>query len=256
MPSRLIALINTNRVNPIAVAPYALDVLATSLASAGFTPEVVDLTFQLGSWREVLRAYFAAHEPLLIGVTIRTMETTSAQDQKVFLPDHLEMIEEIQRGSRAPMILGGSAFSMAPIGLTRYFRAKYAVTGPGERVLVELADALLHGRPVDSIEGLIINEGHRVYQVEQARPAEKLVALRGTRLYNQTSPLNETTAYERGAGWVDNLRYYRESGLVAMLFKNGCSFECVSCGEYVAKGRRMVARSIAATVDEIEQLTA
>jgi tryptophan 2-C-methyltransferase len=254
-PNRLVTLINTNRVNPIAVAPYALDVLATSLAHAGFLPDVVDLTFQLDSWREVLRSYFATRAPLLIGVTIRNMDTNSAQDQKVFLPDHLEMLEEIQRCSPAPIVLGGAAFSMAPVGLTRYLRAQYAVAGPGEQVIVELADALLHGRSADAIEGLIVNDGQRVYQVPQTRPAEKLVSLRGKNLYNQTSPLNARTSYER-VGRVDNRRYYDESGLVAILFKNGCSFECASCGEYVAKSRRMVARSVSATVDEMEQLTA
>jgi radical SAM superfamily enzyme YgiQ (UPF0313 family) len=252
-----VALVNPNRVHPV-VAPYALDILATSLTAAGFTPVVVDLTFA-DDWRAVVREFFATHDPLLVGVTIRNVDTNSGQDQHVFLPQHLEIVQEIRRCSTAPVVVGGAAFSTMPIGLTRYFGAEYGVAGPGEGVIVDLARALAAGGSADALEGLIVNTGDDVRQVPQTVPFERFVQLREMSLYNQTSAIETDTPYRRDAGTpdrVDNRLYYDRGGLGIVLVKNGCGFECLHCQEFAAKSRRMITRATDATVDEVERLCA
>ena len=53
MSRGLVTLVNPNKVYP-PVAPYALDVLTTSLEQAGFAVEVLDLTFHREDWKSFL----------------------------------------------------------------------------------------------------------------------------------------------------------------------------------------------------------
>lgn len=58
----LVLLVNPNKVHP-PIAPYALDVLTTSLEAADFEVEVVDLTFHREDWKTCLSEYFGARSP-------------------------------------------------------------------------------------------------------------------------------------------------------------------------------------------------
>lgn len=58
----LVLLVNPNKVHP-PIAPYALDVLTTSLEAADFEVEVVDLTFHREDWKSYLCEYLGARSP-------------------------------------------------------------------------------------------------------------------------------------------------------------------------------------------------
>ena len=128
----LVTLVNPNFVRP-GVTPYAVDILATHLEVAGFEVDVLDLTFRRDDWG--LEAYFADHEPLLVGVTLRNAGSVQPQEQRVFLPDHLAVIDRVRELTGAPIVLGGAGFSTMPYAALEYFRAPFGVKGPGELVL-------------------------------------------------------------------------------------------------------------------------
>src|SRR5215471_4700130 len=100
----LVTLVNPNFVKP-GVAPYALDILCSYLEAAGFDAEVLDLTFRESDWG--LAEYFAERDPIAVGVTIRNVGTVQPQEQRVFLPDHLAVINAIRAETSAPIVLGG-----------------------------------------------------------------------------------------------------------------------------------------------------
>ena len=104
--TRLVTLVNPNFVWP-PVTPYALDILTTHLEAAGFDVDVLDLTFDREHWG--FEEYFAAHRPLLVGVTLRNAGSVQPQEQRVFLPDHLAVIDAIRALTDAPLVLGGAA---------------------------------------------------------------------------------------------------------------------------------------------------
>ena len=243
-PTRLVTLVNPNFVWP-PVTPYALDILCTHLEAAGFEVDVLDLTFRRERWR--LDEYFAAHDPMLVGVTLRNAGSVQPQEQRVFLPDHLAVIDAIRRLTGAPIVLGGAGFSSMPYAALEYFKTPFGVKGPGERILCDLADALASGRSAETVPGLLLWDGSTVR-------ASASDASGGNTLGSEMS-----TVYRRRSGApnrVDNRRYYDRGGLGNVLTKNGCPFACNHCVEPDAKGSSMTLRSVAAVVDELESLAA
>jgi len=257
MPNRLVTLVNPNKIHP-AITPYALDILTTSLEDSGFEVEVLDLTFRRTEWRAAVHEYFGRRRPLLIGVTIRNTDTIYPQEQKVFLPEHREIIDEIMAVSDAPVVGGGVGFSSMPHALVDYFGIAFGVKGPGEVTICRLADALVNGESPHGVPGLIIRTRGGVSRVSgegvwvpNGAPAHQLEG--------RAELVNRTTAYRRRSGnrlRVDNLEYYRRGGLGNILTKNGCPFACTHCVEPDAKGNQFARRAVVGVVDEIESLCA
>ncbi|WP_036374472.1 tryptophan 2-C-methyltransferase [Micromonospora sp. ATCC 39149] len=252
MSNGLVVLVNPNLVHP-PIAPYALDVLTTSLEAAGFEVAVLDLTFHRDDVASVLRGYLTEHRPLLVGVTIRNTDTVYALERRPpFLVGHREIIEEIRRLTDAPLVVGGVGFSTMPHALVDYFNVEYGVRGPGEVVICELAAALRAGRPPSSVPGLLVNEGGgRVVRT----PAPAGTPDGGSMVWQ----VNRVSPYVRRSGVplrVDNLAYYRSGGLGSILTKNGCPYRCAHCVEPNAKGTSFAGRDTAAVVDEMEMLLA
>jgi tryptophan 2-C-methyltransferase len=257
----LITLVNPNKIHPT-VTPYALDILATSLEQAGFDVAVVDLNLQRDTWREALTEHFRNHRPLLVGVTVRNTDTIYPQEQKVFIGEHREIINEIRRLSDAPIVAGGVGFSSMPFALVDYFGIDFGVKGPGEILICRLAEALATGRAPRDIPGLIINEGAgKVTRMAADAATGDGATLLGAAGFGESRAwqANRVGAYTRRCGdptKVDNLEYYRRGGLGNILTKNGCPFTCSHCVEPDAKGNRFALRSVPAVVDEMESLVA
>jgi tryptophan 2-C-methyltransferase len=242
----LVTLVNPNFVQP-GVTPYALDILSSHLEAAGFEVEVLDLTFRGTDWR--FAEYFAARDPLLVGVTLRNAGSVQPQEQRVFLPDHLAVIDAIRAETAAPLVLGGAGFSSMPYAAMAYFDVPYGVKGPGEMILTDLAGALASGRSPETVRGLLLYDGRTV------RPSGGLPhPVAGATLGRQVE-----ARYRRRSGVpyrVDNREYYDRGGLGNILTKNGCPFACNHCVEPDAKGAVVNRRTAGTVVDELESLVA
>jgi tryptophan 2-C-methyltransferase len=262
MPRGLVTLVNPNKLQP-AITPYALDILTTSLEFHGFEVEVLDLTFRAAEWRAAVVDYFADRQPLLVGVTIRNTDTIYPQEQRVFLGEHKEIIDEIRANTSAPLVGGGVGFSSIPFAATDYLGLDYGVKGPGEEIICQLATALLDGTSPRTVAGLLVNEGPgrvtRVPVTQGRRPGVTGLLDRAGFGESRSWQVNRDTAYQRRSGdkyKVDNAEYYRRGGLGNILTKNGCPFGCSHCVEPDAKGGGFALRSVHAVVDEMEALTA
>lgn len=250
----LVTLINPNKIQP-GITPYALDILTTSLEQRGFTVEVVDLTFRREQWKQVLKEYFAARTPLLVGITFRNTDTIYPQEQRCFLEDHLEIVNEVKGLTLAPIIGGGIGFSSMPYALLEYFNIPFGVKGPGELIICDLAERLATGLAPQGVPGLLIYDGRQV-ELQVAEPeAVNLFVPRGP--YAGVPTVNQATPYNRRANTpfrVNNLEYYQKGGLGNILTKNGCAFSCTHCVEPNAKGHGFAKRTPSAVVDELEML--
>lgn len=261
MSRGLVTLVNPNKVYP-PIAPYGLDVLTTALEQAGFDVDVLDLTFRRDDWKSFLAEYFAERAPLLVGVTVRNTDTVYALEQRPFVGEHKEIITEVMRLSDAPVVGGGIGFSTMPFALVEYFDIDFGVKGPGEQILVDLADAVATGRDPATVTGLIRNTPEGVTRVPPP------VLRRSHGLSVPVSPtadgedrvwqVEKSGTYRRRSGQpykVDNLEHYRRGGLGSILTKNGCTYRCAHCVEPNAKGNRFARRDVAAVVDEMQSLT-
>ncbi len=253
----LVTLVNPNFIHP-PITPYALDILTTSLEAEGFAVEVVDLTFVRDDWRTALQHHFATHAPLLVGVSIRNTDTIYPQEQKVFLSEHREVVDEIASLTDAPIVAGGVGFSSMPFALVEYLKIAYGVKGAGEVTLCELADRLARGVEPTDVAGLIINDGATPRIVGERYGAAGQLRLPERSTTAGIDHVNRATPYRRHGGVpgrVDNIAYYEHGGLGNILTKNGCPFRCAHCVEPDAKGTRFARRDVTAVVDEIETLT-
>ncbi|MFJ1705019.1 tryptophan 2-C-methyltransferase [Kitasatospora sp. NPDC088346] len=262
MSRRPVLLVNPNKVHP-PIAPYALDVLTTSLEAAGFEVEVLDLTFHREDWKSCLAEYFAVRSPMLIGVTVRNTDTVYAFEQRPFVGEHKEIITEIKRLTDAPIVAGGIGFSTMPFALVDYFGIPYGVKGPGERIICDLADALVTGRDPATVAGLIRNTPQGVFRVPPAVLAVRHGVPAAPAAAGQFEPrvwqVDTAATYVRRSGApyrVDNLLYYQRGGLGGILTKNGCTYRCSHCVEPDAKGVRSGRREVASVVDEMQSLAA
>ncbi|MBK8258370.1 MAG: tryptophan 2-C-methyltransferase [Polyangiaceae bacterium] len=242
----LVTLINPNFVKP-GVTPYALDILCSHLEIEGFNVDVLDLTWTPDEWPSLIARYFADHRPMLVGVTLRNAGSVQPQEQRVFLPDHRSVIDEIRKATPAPIVLGGAGFSSMPYAAMEYFNVPYGVKGPGEILLCALANVLASGESPEAIAGLLLYDGKTV------RPA----AGGGHPVAGATLGRHVEARYMRRSGVplrVDNRVYYDRGGLGNVLTKNGCPFLCNHCIEPDAKGATVAVRTVPAVVDELESL--
>ncbi|WP_018681961.1 tryptophan 2-C-methyltransferase [Actinokineospora enzanensis] len=252
----LVTLVNPNKVHP-PIAPYALDVLTTALEEAGFTVEVVDLTFRRDDWGRCLTDYFARRQPMLVGITVRNTDTVYAFEQRPFVGEHKEIITAIRGLTPAPVAAGGIGFSTMPYALVEYLGVDFGVKGPGERILCDLADALATGRDPGTVTGLLRSTPEGV-ELTSPKPVPGTVALPLV-IPNSvgTWQVDGVSSYVRRSGdptKVDNAEYYRRGGLAGILTKNGCAYRCAHCVEPNAKGGRVGKRDISAVVDEMQSL--
>ncbi len=246
--SEVVTLVNPNQVQP-GITPYAIDVLTTHLEQAGFEVEVVDLTFTSGTWQSALQQYFEHRSPMLVGVSLRNTDTVVPQEQRTFLEDHRQIIDEIKQCSQAPIVVGGVGYSSMPHALLEYLEVPYGVAGPGELTLIRLAEAMRAKSPPEEVPGLLL------YDAEKVRPVSGPGLSMNAK---EWQTLNDGVAYSRrsAAPWrVDNRKYYDLGGLGNILTKNGCPLECVHCSEPYAKGQTLSRRTVKSIVDEMESLT-
>ncbi|MFJ5850247.1 tryptophan 2-C-methyltransferase [Streptomyces sp. NPDC092903] len=257
--SSLITLINPNKVHP-PITPYALDVLTTQLEQHGYTADVVDLCFTRDAWPELLEEYFTSHPaPLLVGMSVRNTDTLYAQQQRVFLPEHRQIVQKIRSLTASPLVGGGVGFSTMPFACVDYLGLEYGVKGPGERILVELADRLSARADPAAVPGLLVNQGNG--RVTRSPTPDPDTALGGVGEVgagqSRAWQVDTDSSYTRRSGdrWkVDNLGYYERGGLGNILTKSGCPYACAHCVEPDAKGTAFAKRSVHAVVDELTEL--
>ncbi len=228
-----VTLVNPNRMKP-GVAPIALDYLAESLAAAGHEVEVLDLCFS-EDWRGDVDAYFASHQPDLVGMTIRNTDDCYFASQDFFIPFYKDVVARIKAGTDAPIVLGGAGLSVAAKAVLQLTGADYAVVGEGEVALPRLASDPSDRSDKSDIPGLIY------------RMPNGLAVNRPRWMDMADLPI-------RTRRWLDNRRYFEEGGQAGIETKRGCDGTCIYCADPIGKGRTCRLRPPAHVVAEIKAL--
>ncbi len=232
--ARSVLLVNTNRIKP-PIAPLGLEYLAHALQRAGVSWRLLDLCFAHNP-EEALARELAQCEPLLVALTLRNTDDCYFATQHSFLGDVAALVRVARAQSAAPVVVGGSGYSVAPAGLLRRLGADFGIVGDGERALVQLAQALECAGDVAEIAGLVWRSGEEVH----------VSAPRWEEFGEESLPRDA----------VDNARYFREGGQGSVETKRGCPKRCVYCADPLSKGRRPRLRPPRAVVGEIRRLLA
>jgi radical SAM superfamily enzyme YgiQ (UPF0313 family) len=219
MSSRIL-LISTNRcASPDPVFPLGLAYVNAALRRAGHEVEWFD--YQVDSGVEGVISRF---RPDFIGVSLRNIDDVLIRRKETFFPDVVSLCEGIRKVTGAPIILGGSGFSIFPERLLELTGADYGIGGEGEEAFVQLVEAL-----------------------EKKQPVPKL--FRGS---VGSKPPPDLDLPDRPQRIVDY--YVRTSGMLNLQTQRGCSFGCCYCTYPVIEGRHHRRRSPESVAGEFELL--
>jgi len=228
----MLTLINTNRMTP-PIAPIGLDYLAGALGQAGIEVDIIDLALT-GKTQEALEAYFAHHEPELVGLSFRNTDDCFWPSGQWFVPELDATVRTLQRLTDAPIVIGGVGFSIFAEQILNRTGVDFGIRGDGEHPLLSLLEQLRGRRFFDQIEGLIWRDNGHVR----------------TNRSTWSGPLSLATV--RNA--VDNSTYFRRGGQVGLETKRGCNRNCIYCPEPFVKGTAARLRNPAEVADEVESL--
>jgi radical SAM superfamily enzyme YgiQ (UPF0313 family) len=230
-----VLLINANVLKP-AVAPVGLDYMADSLRAAGFEARLLDLCFE-PNIEGAIEAALEAGELGLVGITLRNTDDCFLASGKDFLPGFAEIVRLVREQTSAPVVVGGSGYSIFPLAILEATGADYGIAGDGEVALARLAAALASGGEIGDVPGLVWRADGEVKQNPPWRGS-----------------LAELPRRERSL--LDNERYLREGGQAGVETKRGCDRGCIYCADPLGKGRQVRARTPAQVADEFETLLA
>ena len=245
-----ILLVSANREHlPDPIFPLGLAYVAAAVKKAGYEVDVADLCFGRHPLKQ-LRAQVARFQPQVIGLSLRNVDNAAYPLTVDYLALHREVVDALHDASNAPVVLGGSGFSILPQAYMHELDGDWGIAGEGERAFVALLHALEQGRDPSSIAGVISpspNSRHffsRTFLTETAS-APAIQAQRPGNWSENLQPLRDPFDYKR---------YIRRGGTGNIQTKRGCVFKCSYCTYPLLEGNRFRARDAVDVVDEIEKL--
>lgn len=233
-----VLLVSTNRERqPYPVVPNGLACVASALDAAGHQVRFLDLCFArnpVAAAGETARGL----QPDIVGVSVRNIDNSDAIALRHYTPEARDILRELRRSApQAKLVAGGAAFGVAPEALFRDLQVDYAVAGDGERASVALVDALVAGRPAESIPGLVRARNGTVAFTPPGEDAD-LDSLPRPQLHR----------------WIDLARYERHGATVPIQTKRGCVYKCIYCTYRNVEGWGYRTREPELVADEIAEL--
>ena len=201
------------------------------MRKTGHSVRLVDLCFE-EDLRGATRTAVNDFKPDVIGISLRNVDNTLCQAPVFFLPMVKTVVDECRELSEAPIVLGGSGFTLLPEPILRYCDVELGIVGEGEIAFCQLLKALEEDRAIEAVPGIAIFRN-------------------GDYLRNQ--PLRPPVLDELPAPAWDlfDPRYYSfhaPSSVRNMETKRGCAFHCSYCTYPVIQGRTVRVRSPSSVV--------
>jgi lipid biosynthesis B12-binding/radical SAM protein len=218
---RILLVSSNTTLEPYPVYPLGLSVIAAALAADGHQVEQFDF-LACGESEELLAQRVAELAPDYVCVSIRNLDNCDSLSETGYPAVARRIVELIRAGCRAPVIIGGSAFSIMPEELLAYTGADYGVVGEGERLVCELVRDLSQGKAPAKIQ-----------RAAALLPGDQI----GAPLYS--APM---------------LKFYLEqSGMINLQTKRGCPHGCIYCSYPALEGNRYRCRDPKQVVDDLER---
>jgi len=196
---------------------------------------LIDLCFE-ESPAEALARELRSFEPDVIALGIRNIQRADYTGKKDTLDHYARLIEAARSASAAPIVLGGSGFSVMPRALLSHLRADYGISGDGELAFPQLLDALESGSGLGGIGNL-----HRLSG--------------GVPISSPPPPdFPDMNALGTPDRRLADERYYERSGIDSLQTKRGCPLHCDYCTYPRIEGRVGRVRDPARVVDEFERI--
>jgi len=243
-----ILLISANReFMPYPVFPLGVAYIESALAQAGQETHVFDVNCHKADRApRALAAEIARFKPDLVGVSVRNIDNLTYPTSVSYIGEIRLLVETCRRAApHAPVILGGTGYSLLPVEALEALGGDIGVVGEAEGRIVALVERLENcgfrisdfGPRITDIGGVMYRTGNGIHRTRPATPAELVFPAEGPR---RVGP--------------DMKFYRREGGMSNVQTKRGCPFHCSYCTYPLLEGQGFQRRPAEAVADEIERL--
>lgn len=215
-------LISTNSERlPVPVIPLGVCLVATELDANGFEIQVLDLAFEKNPVHSITTR-LNMFQPDVVCLSIRNIDNANCLGPIFYLKDVRAYVQAIKNLSKAPVVLGGSAFNIAPEPILNYVGADFGIWGDGERVLAQSLRAILRVESYASLPGLVVKG--------QYNDHDNYAAFR--------SPGLSIDSDKDIFSWINLKQYLRNGANLPVQTKRGCPKKCVYCTYNNIEGHR------------------
>ncbi len=221
---RILLVSSNTTTEPYPVYPLGLAIIESALAGAGHEVEQFDFLAS-GELEEVLTERINAFAPDYVCVSIRNLDNCDSLSVTGYPEIARRIIQVVRKGSTAPVIVGGPAFSIIPEELMSFTGADYGIVGEGELQICDLIRNLSQGKILPT---LLRDES----------------LLHGT---NMISPLYSEPMVQF---------YMEKSGMINLQTKRGCPHRCIYCSYPILEGTDYRCRDPRAVADDLERIKA
>lgn len=193
---------NTLR-EPYPVYPLGLDYVAAAVAGK-HDVRIADLNV----WADETPLFetIDRFSPDIIGISLRNVDNTDTTDPQGFIRHQRRLIDRIRACTRAPIVLGGSGFTLFPAEIMAALAADYGIVGEGERLAL-LLDAIEKNEDPSGIPGVVTGSGAHAVPPPWDRPFERRFDPR-----------------------IPHLDFYlKNGGMMNLQTKRGCRLNCIYC---------------------------
>lgn len=228
-----ILLISVNKErNPYPVAPLGLAYLSGALIEEGHDVRILDLCF-IEDFKESIRETFKEFSPELTGISIRNVDNLTYPLSVSYIPFIKSVTDYLKSVTDAPIILGGSGFSIFPEAMLDYLELDHGVIGEGEKAIKSIArvGTICESPLLEKIPNLIFRKGDRFCR-------------------NLMEPIEDFGKPFRNL--INNDAYLRWGGMGNIQTKRGCPFNCTYCTYPLIDGKKMRLRRPEEIGEEIE----
>jgi radical SAM superfamily enzyme YgiQ (UPF0313 family) len=228
-----IAFVSGNRERlPDAVIPIGL------LYVIANTPDdhekiLIDLCFESDPGNALNEA-LTRLRPDLVALGMRNIQNNDYSGLSDNLNYYADLVRVAHESCSAPVVVGGSGFSVMPAELMGRLDAEFGISGEGEEAFPKLLAALENNNQgLDQIGALYYRTEEGVQWND--RPPEFL-------------DMNTLSMPDRG---LADIRYYQKYGIDSIQTKRGCPLRCDYCTYPVIEGRVGRVREPGSVVDEM-----
>lgn len=226
-----VMLVNLNRqTRAMRVIPLGMGCVGAAVAAAGHRVKLVDL----GAYKDPLEGLEQAlgeFRPGAIGLSLRNLDEDPNLANFAKVKRYTDLCQAFVGRERT--VIGGTAFSMYPEHILRFFDLGLGVVGEGEQALAQILDCWEKGGEAGDIPGVVtLKEGG----FGCPRPRQLIEDLDSLPF-----PLREIAGFQ-------------EMPRLNVQGKRGCPFTCIYCGIATLEGPRWRMRSPALVAEEMEGL--
>ncbi len=229
---RVLVIASNVEKEPYPVYPLGASLIAASLERIGAEVHGCDLAFAERPAEEAARAA-TDFKPDLIAVSVRAVDTTTFLDPRYYLPACAEVVRTVKEASPAPVVLGGSGYSLFPERILMRFGAEFGVCGEGEEAIARLAGDLRAGAEPSPGNGLFVHRNGHVAGSASGRP------------------FAPNPWYEPAYSLFPLEPHLRAGGTASIQTKRGCPEKCTYCTYPLLEGRRSRLREPAAVAGDV-----